>query len=263
MIDFINAATYEDICHYSIMPQEDNKIFKEEILYRNAIIFCKTDYIDYLFSFLKNSFHKYIIITHHSDYPIDFGRFSKKPLSVKKWFAINPTYTHPDLIPIPLGLKTHRGIYLEKHIKTEWLIDNSKYLFNKEKNKNTVYCNWGNTNVERNNIINKLQVKYIHETNIPFIDYCEHMSNYQFVISPPGNGLDNHRTWEALYCGCYPIVITDKLYNAFEGLPILSVKSYSDVSEELLDRFLDRTFNYEKLFLKYWKTLILDEFKKL
>jgi hypothetical protein len=261
MIDFINAATYEDICNYSIMPAEDKR-FVTEILYKNNIIFCKTDFIDYLFQFLKSSIHKYILITHHSDYPIDFNRFSKKPDCIKKWFAINATYSHKDLVPIPLGLKTHRGIYLEKNIKTEWLGNNANLLNKRNKDPKIVYCNWGDTNPDRNKILQQLNVKYFHETNIPFMDYCMHMATYQFVISPPGNGLDNHRTWEAMYCGCYPIVIKNKIYDAFDGLPILQVNDYSDVSEELLDRFSHKTFNYEKLYMEYWKNLILNEFKK-
>jgi hypothetical protein len=31
--------------------------------------------------------------------------------------------------------------------------------------------------------------------------------NYSFVISPPGHGLDCHRTWEALALGCIPITL--------------------------------------------------------
>jgi len=45
----------------------------------------------------------------------------------------------------------------------------------------------------------------------------------------------------------------DKL---FEGLPVLILKSYKDITQDLLDetveKFKKMEFNYEKLLLKYW-----------
>jgi len=264
MLDFINAAAYEDICDFSIIPQE-NKIFSKDILYKDAIIFCKTDYINYLFDNLKGSFHRYILVTHHSDYPIDFYRFSMTPSCIKKWFAINVAYEHTDLIPIPIGLKTHRGVYLEKNIKTLWLSDNIDELINNEKDKEILYCNWSDTNPSRNLIIDKLKknnIKYKVENNLCYESYCENMSHHRFVISPPGNGLDNHRTWEALYMGCIPIVIRNRIYEKWSGLPILEVDDYSEINENLLGDFPYKDHDKEKLYMSYWKKKILEASKK-
>ena len=38
--------------------------------------------------------------------------------------------------------------------------------------------------------------------------------NYAFVISPPGHGLDCHRTWEALALGCIPITLASAYTSA-------------------------------------------------
>lgn len=38
--------------------------------------------------------------------------------------------------------------------------------------------------------------------------------NYAFVISPPGHGLDCHRTWEALALGCIPITLAPGPYKS-------------------------------------------------
>ena len=32
------------------------------------------------------------------------------------------------------------------------------------------------------------------------------LSSYKFALSPEGNGIDCHRTWECLYLGVIPIV---------------------------------------------------------
>lgn len=53
-----------------------------------------------------------------------------------------------------------------------------------------------------------------------------------FVISPPGNGPDCHRTWEAIYLGCVPVVLRRHLAEEFVNeLPILAVDTWSEFLE--------------------------------
>jgi len=82
-------------------------------------------------------------------------------------------------------------------------------------------------------------------------------AEYAFVISPHGNGLDCHRTWEALALGCIPIVKTSVLDPLFEGLPVKIVNQWSDITHELLAKtqkeYAERTdWQMEKLTLEYW-----------
>ena len=85
-------------------------------------------------------------------------------------------------------------------------------------------------------------------------------TTYAFVLSPHGNGLDCHRTWEALCLGCIPIVKTSPLDNMYDGLPVLVVNDWKDITIELLqntvDNYKDRPFIYEKLSLSYWMNKI-------
>ena len=85
-------------------------------------------------------------------------------------------------------------------------------------------------------------------------------SKYAFVISPHGNGLDCHRTWEALVLGCIPIVKTSKIDYLYENLPVLIVKDWSDITKELLEKtvhdFKNRTFQPDRVTMKYWMDLI-------
>lgn len=93
-------------------------------------------------------------------------------------------------------------------------------------------------------------------TIIPRTDVWRNYAKYAFVASPYGNGIDCHRTWEALCCGAIPIIRGKALQDLFEGLPILRVAAWSDVTPELLEKTIDEfskcSFNYEKLTLKYW-----------
>ena len=52
------------------------------------------------------------------------------------------------------------------------------------------------------------------------------LSKYKFILSPPGAGIDCHRTWEALYCGTIPIVISSSINELYEDLPVLTVSSW-------------------------------------
>jgi hypothetical protein len=89
-----------------------------------------------------------------------------------------------------------------------------------------------------------------------FKDFIENCYNHPFVISPPGNGIDCHRTWEALYMGAIPIVKRSTLIESFVDLPMLIVEDWTTITEELLQIVLaeakDINFNYEKLTLSYW-----------
>ena len=81
-------------------------------------------------------------------------------------------------------------------------------------------------------------------------------TEYAFVVSPPGEGLDCHRTWEALCLGCIPIMLSSPLDDMFEDLPVLIVKRWNDLSRDLLYKtileYKEREFAWNKLTLKYW-----------
>jgi hypothetical protein len=85
-------------------------------------------------------------------------------------------------------------------------------------------------------------------------------TEYSFVISPMGNGIDCHRTWEALCLGCIPIVKSNNLDELYVDLPVLIVSDWAEITQELLEntikRFKSTEFNYAKLKLKYWMELI-------
>ena len=79
---------------------------------------------------------------------------------------------------------------------------------------------------------------------------------YAFVVSPLGGGMDCHRTWEALALGHIVIVPASPLDSLYEGVPVISVKDWDDITPENLDRWLadclGRELHYERLTSKYW-----------
>lgn len=89
-----------------------------------------------------------------------------------------------------------------------------------------------------------------------FKDYLQDFTRSVFTVSPPGNGQDCHRTWEALIMGCYPIVLSSSLNPLYEGLPIVIIKNWDEITEEFLQKkreeFKSKSWNFEKLYAPYW-----------
>jgi hypothetical protein len=57
--------------------------------------------------------------------------------------------------------------------------------------------------------------------------YRQAVSESMFVLSPPGRGMDCHRTWEAIYLGAVPVVLEGSLPpGLLHDLPIHAVSSY-------------------------------------
>jgi hypothetical protein len=79
---------------------------------------------------------------------------------------------------------------------------------------------------------------------------------YTFVLSPHGMGLDCHRTWEALALGHIVLVPSSSLDVLYAGLPVIALKSWSDITLTNLNGWLSRYSNNigtnEKLKSSYW-----------
>ena len=104
---------------------------------------------------------------------------------------------------------------------------------------------------------NKIPIEliYYEPTKVPRIDSWKKMIEYKYVISPLGNGLDCHRTWEAIILGCIPIVKKSGLDPMYEGLPVLIVNDWSDVTQDLLDNYKPDYSGINKIKLEYWINL--------
>ena len=104
------------------------------------------------------------------------------------------------------------------------------------------------------------QCIYYEPVFINRIKIWQNQSKYCFVASPRGNGLDCHRTWEALVLGCIPVVTKSPLDILYNDLPVLIVEKWSDITPELLNETIIKMkikyekgeFKFEQLTLKYW-----------
>jgi hypothetical protein len=93
---------------------------------------------------------------------------------------------------------------------------------------------------------------------LPRLDTWKKMSEYKFIISPHGTGLDCYRTYEALALGCMPVVRSSKLDVLHKDFPIIILPSWNDISLSLLLNEAEkaRKKSIEKLSLQYWANKI-------
>lgn len=96
--------------------------------------------------------------------------------------------------------------------------------------------------------------------------YFSALPHVKFVISPEGNGIDCHRTYEALMAGVIPIVEDHPgIRKKYEGCPILYTKDYSEITEEYLnkvwDQYIDTAWDFSRLFLSSYTKEEQEEMK--
>jgi hypothetical protein len=177
------------------------------------------------------------------------------------WYAQNCTKTDdPKLIQLPIGLDLHtlaKGNHSwgPQQSSESQIQDILKFKAQAVEQQNKCYANFHfllSTRYaqDRKDAIAKIpkDLVFYEPHKVTRTTSWNNMIQYKYVISPHGNGLDCHRTWEALILGCIPIVKTSPLDTMFEGLPVLIVKDWSDITQNLLDTFIPNRTNMNKLY---------------
>ena len=218
--------------------------------------------------------HRIILVSGDSDESIpamvmnssEFKKFIESE-KIIHWFSQNAVIKHPKLTLIPIGMDYHtKENPLEQETELIRVKNNAPMLRDR---KIKCYSNFhfnksylNKLTYDRYDAINKINKDLIFYESSPVArnKSWENQSEYAFVVSPRGNGLDCHRTWEALILGCIPIVKTSPIDSLFDELPVLIVNDWSDITQTLLEKtlqnFSNSQYNYDKLQLSYWMKLI-------
>ncbi len=130
------------------------------------------------------------------------------------------------------------------------------------KNSMLFTCLSRKTNPDRLKKIESLERNGFHVTpnTLDYRSYLHAMADHLFVASPQGNGIDCHRTWEALYLGSTPLVDKGEWLEHFSELGIVEISDWNDVTLGFLSsHFSNRaSLNLSKLTLSFWISRIYD-----
>jgi hypothetical protein len=256
---FLSGDTYKKLC---TLEYNGGKL----VILKPEIIFLSADYIKDFKKNLKNIKKKFILISHHSDKLINSSYQSiANNRYLIKWYAQNNIYKHPKITPIPIGLEDmwryNNGIISHfKYLRKLKIKKKPKIIYGfKIQNNKTARLRALNT-------LKKLQLadEFIGTSKA----YRKELNQYMFVASPEGNGIDCHRTWEALYLRVIPIVITKKFHSQFKNLPVLILNKWDDLnkfnSSKLLKIYIKQVKKIKLskyIWSNYWKKKIISEFK--
>ena len=225
---------------------------------------------------LKNEI---ILVTGDGDDPIPSSyslKTTNKILNnkfIKKWYTQNydKSIIHEKLHHYPIGLDLHTG---------RWLMDfnkNDKIEFYKnirEKNNNKIihkiFCDshLSKTHSDRTHMFQTLKknkhIDFLNE-KLDFKEIINKYGDYKFVLSPRGNGLDCHRTWECLLLGCIVITTSSSLDNMWieNNLPVIIIKDWKSLNVDNLpkrllswlrkyNKYTDKNHIYPKFKNSYW-----------
>lgn len=262
---FISGDTFRSICDF--IYDETDKSFNPKDVKRGNLIFVNADVLGAFFRDKHPKIrNKYILITHNSVFSVP-GRYSKylNDSKIIMWFGKNADgRRHKKLCPIPLGLANRNWPHGSIEIVKE--------AMQKAKSTEKEYFCYLNIKIETypkervgvwNLFKDQPYVTKVEKTD--YKTYLGHLAKSQFVISPRGNGVDCHRHWEAIYMGAIPIFKTSGLDRLYDGLPVLIVKDWNEVTEEFLRKKYDeikrRPVAWEKMYFPYWKSKI-DKYRK-
>lgn len=200
-------------------------------------IFVHTNHIHQFFSSLSESSNRIVLFTHNSDYPIDenYLNYLNDP-RILVWFAINVKLDHPKLKSIPIGItppNDNCGAAILSKIKLE-----------NNKKENMFYSNFCVENNKQERETCLIETKIPLSQKKSFEEYARDMSKSYFCISPEGNGIDCHRTWESLYVRTIPIVTKSNITDTHKDMPIIVLNDWSDFKNINFDECLyHKTWN--------------------
>jgi hypothetical protein len=245
---FLGSDTYFNLCNFSITKRNDlNKLIGKPITSESKI-FVVASLIPELLQLLKSnkiqSKNKalFILITEADNI------FKTQELEAllnisEKIFASNLLGEHDKILKIPLGLEKQSFRSAGRRsdfIKQKRTSKERKYNFiiawNDETNKNRNSYRRKFFAARKSLVINnRISARTLHKLMLKSL----------FVPSPAGNGLDCHRTWEALYLGCVPVVLSQDFCGDVTW-PVLVVENW----EELINKSqkeLESIFNLNRM----------------
>ncbi|SDR21407.1 hypothetical protein [Pseudovibrio sp. Tun.PSC04-5.I4] len=247
-----------------------------------ATIYITTDALPlFVQTHLLHMREPFVLLSGDSDLPIEADRTLENTLSsnmlktllthplLVAWYAQNLAMEHEKLFNLPIGLDYHTLTARKSHAWGEFQtpLEQEELLRSVAADASPLneremqgYCNWHHA-AHRGDRAQVLAVAddtvaYYENDHLPREQSWRKNAQFLYTISPFGEGMDCHRTWEALFLGAVPIVKSSSLNPLFEGLPVLVVEDWSQVTVMRLEQekqsLLENTYDFSSLSLSHW-----------
>lgn len=275
---FVHRNAWFSICDFAYTHKDDQwsaplnntTPFNPENIPANSVIFATPwgieRFLEEIHPKIKN---KYILVTYCYGAVFKYSDTVNDP-KIKAWFgqANSNAITFDKFTLMPLGALATNEVFNRRAENTKIF----RQLTNRPKDK-LLYMN---IMVHEGEHVTLAGRRYVYNLfkdqpycktvtltptwRKPFDEYMNEMADCKFTISPEGDMHDCYRHWEALMVGSIPIVHRSPLDQIFEDLPVIIVDDYAEITEDFLNQKYEemktKTYNMNKLYMKYWSDLI-------
>ena len=255
---FISGDNFRSIANYVF--EKDNPQINSQKIHNGDIVFCETDLIEDLLDQLSERTNvKITLLLGNSDRNFDKNLsdlfFNYKNIRI---FSQNKLVEVNNVHSLPIGLENR---WRANHGKVNSF--RVRRLFLKKKTMRIMWSFSIDTNPSERISAQEALSKNENADFLGRISPAKHRANlaeYGFVACPPGNGLDTHRMWEAIYLKTLPIVLKSPMAEEFYklGIPVWIVSSFDELkyldTKDLVNKYLELEprFNNDVIWMPYW-----------
>jgi hypothetical protein len=186
--------------------------------------------------------------------------------NIVKWYTQNYDMTNLNnkFHHMPIGFDFHSPWILidnDPYKKLLYMIDNRIMTINKNTTHILSDTHTNITNPIRKELFNTIKSNQLIQFTTKRLDFKQITNTYNsflFVLSPEGNGLDCHRTWELFLAGCIVIVKTSSLDKMYidNNLPVVILNDWDELNDDLENKlkiWKNKYIEYTKLDIIYPK----------
>jgi hypothetical protein len=227
------------------------------------VVFCKIDEVWRLFKALRRTRKRVVLVTGEGDKPVDRDLWRHCPPHVAAWFGTNMEVEgNSRVCGLPLGLGNADG-----RKTLSW--DEIRAVPESAPERNRLL--YANFSAHSNPAVREPLRRWLNEPAQNWITRSDHdpdggkasylqaLRSHRFVLCPPGNGVDTHRFWEALYCGAVPVIRRSVAMNYFTGLPVVLLDDLREVTPRALHDHPSSRMAFDDTILRldYWRDKIM------
>jgi len=262
---YLSGDTFRAFCDFVI--DKTNRYINPKNVENGDVIFIEAhrEYLDFFFQNVHPKINAHYILLTHNTGLSEFDQYLKylDDDKIVAWFGKNLTLEHKKAFPIPIGLANKHWDHPRGFNGDTQLIENA--LKNAPQERGILlYMNFNpaTNKKHRGSAIETFsKKKFCYSANrMPIKYYRDELTRSKFIVSPPGSGIDCYRTWEAIYLGAIPIILSSKLDKLYKDLPIVIVDNWHEVTEKFLNKkykdiqgkLKNKKYKMQKLTANYW-----------
>lgn len=253
---FFSCKYYFDSSRIQAVPSMRGRKQKENSLF--VKIAELGDFILFLDKNPDYDFSNFSLVLHNGDESISKNLWELLANRFRNISSVNFLGSHPAFTPIPIGLENR------KYFTNGLPMDYQKLLKSgvKETADRQIHILEAfslHTNPaersECSRVARKLGSKKLERATRS--EYRRALAGSKYVLSPAGNGIDCHRTWEAMYLGAIPILRREHWPFVDQNLPVILVEEWEDLLKlDLNDVNVPRNSTWSE---NFWNSFYNDE----